>query len=48
MLTLFAFNFMFLAIMGLYIHRIMVETLGRPLFVVSDAVNTDLRVLTDR
>lgn len=41
LLVLFSFNFMFLAIMGLYVHRILIETLGRPVFVVSDTVNSD-------
>jgi glycosyltransferase involved in cell wall biosynthesis len=47
MVVLFAFNFLFLAIMGLYIHRVMIESLGRPLFVVSDVLNSEVRVLTD-
>lgn len=46
--VLFGFNFLFLAVMGLYVHRVMVETLGRPVFVVSEALNAARDILTDR
>lgn len=47
-LILFAFNFLFLATIGLYVHRVMLESLGRPLFVVANAMNARHLILTDK
>lgn len=46
--SMFGCNFLFISVIGLYMNRLMIESLNRPLFVVSDVVNADYEILTDK